>query len=315
MNGSETVEMTEEVRGILQQLSDTVPENDDFDLASYRAAFRPQPADAPAVALPAVDDGVIDGPGGALPIRIYRPSLADRLPVIAYFHGGGFILGGIERHDPICRRLSAGTGAAVCSVDYRVAPEHPFPAAVDDAFAAVEWLERHAEELGFDRNKLAVGGDSAGACIAAGTALRCRDVGGPPLVLQILLVPVLRHRADTPSRRRYGKKQFGLTIPLLDWFSDLYAPGSVAAHPYCAPLLAKDLSGLPPAFIHTAELDPLRDDGVDYADRLRAAGVPAEHRVAKGLFHGFHFYADTLSLAGRAVAAENEAIRRLLSVR
>lgn len=300
-----------EVRAVLDQMNAAMPAASDFDVSAFRAAVQAQKAPLSTTVLAAIDNQAIPGPGGPLPLRIYRPNLDKGQPVVLYFRGGGFIQSGLDSHDEVCRRLAVGTGSTVCAVDYRPAPEHPFPAAVDDAYAAVEHIHREATSLGLDRTRIAVAGDSAGAAIAAGTALRCRDTGGPRLVLQILLVPMLRHRADTPSRRVYGQGGHGITTRLLDWYSDQYAPGSEAENPYCAPLRATELGDLPSTYIHTAELDPLRDDGVDFARLLRGAGVPVEHRDAPGLFHGFHFFADTLRRSRDEVAAELEAIRRL----
>lgn len=179
-------EMTEEVRVILKQMSAGLPEKEDYDVEAFRAAARNHPVSPPSIVLPEVKDFSIDGPGGPLALRLYRPVPEDTLPVIVYFHGGGFVLGDLDSHDGICRRLADGTKCAVCSVDYRLSPEHPFPAAVDDAFATVVWINEQANKLGLQRNRMAVAGDSSGASIAAGVALRCRDTGGPRLCLQIL---------------------------------------------------------------------------------------------------------------------------------
>jgi acetyl esterase len=302
-----------EVRAVLDQMNAAMPAASDFDVTAFRAAVEAQPAPPSTTTLAAIDNRSIPGPGGPLPLRLYRPNLDQGQPVILFFRGGGFIQRGLDSHDETCRRLAVSTHSTVCAVDYRPAPEDPFPAAVDDAYAAVEHIDREASSLGLDRTRIAVAGDSAGAAIAAGTALRCRDTGGPHIYLQFLRVPMLRHREDTPSRRTYGQGDHGITTQLLDWYSDQYAPGPEAADPYCAPLRATDLRHLPPAYIHTAELDPLRDDGADYANRLRAAGVHVEHRVAPGLFHGFHFFADTLPQAHDEVTSAHEALRRLLS--
>src|SRR5690606_23329305 len=240
-----------EIRPILRRIKETMPAV--RDIAAFRAAGLAVSRTPPAPPGLEIDNRSIDGPGGALPLRIYRPVQARRPPVIVYFHGGGFVRGSLNSHDGVCRRLALGTDSLVVSVEYRLAPEHPFPAAIDDGFAAVRWAQGYGASTGADAGRLVVAGDSAGATIAAGVALRCRDEGGPRLFLQILLVPMLRHRADTPARRAFGQGDFGLTTELIDWFSDLWAPGAAADHPYASPLNAPDLSGLPPAYIHTAE--------------------------------------------------------------
>lgn len=248
-----------------------------------------------------------------LPARVYRPNLDDDRPVMLFIHGGGFIQRGLDSHDELCRRLAVGTGAVVIALDCRAAPEHPYPAAIDDACAAVRHIAGEAGALGLDPARIALAGISSGAAVAAGTALRCRDTGGPRIALQVLLTPMLRHREPTPSRRAYGQGGFGITTALLDWYSDQYAPGAADDDPYCAPLRAEDVGGLPPAYVRTAELDPLRDDGADYAQRLRRTGVHVEHREAAGLFHGFHFFTETLSRAHDEMTADLDTIRRLLA--
>jgi acetyl esterase len=302
-----------EVRAVLDQMNAAMPAATGFDVAAFRAGVESHAAPPSTITLAAIDDQSIPGPGGPLSLRLYRPNLDQRQPVILFFRGGGFIQRGLDSHDELCRRLAVSTDSTVCAVDHRPAPEHPYPAAVDDAYAAAEHIEREASSLGLDPTRIAVAGDSSGAAIAAGTALRCRDDGGPDICLQILRVPMLRHRADTPSRRTYGHGDHGITTQLLDWYSDQYAPGPEADHPYCAPLRATGLRHLPPAYIHTAELDPLRDDGTEYARLLRDAGVLVELKEASGLFHGFHFFADTIQRARDEVAAETNSIRNLLA--
>lgn len=305
-----TTPVPPDIRPILKRIKSSMPPV--RDVAAFRAAgFMPSRTPQPPPGL-AIEDRSIDGPGGPLPVRIYRPLEVKSPPVIVYFHGGGFVRGSLNSHDGVCRRLALGTDSVVVSVEYRLAPEHPFPAAIDDGFAAVRWAHDWGASTGADADRLVVAGDSAGATVAAGVALRCRDEGGPRLFLQILLVPMLRHRADTPTRRAFGQGDFGLTTELLNWLSDQWAPGAAADHPYASPLNAPDLSGLPPAYIHAAELDPLRDDGEEYAQRLRAAGVPVTYRMTRGLFHGFHLYAQALARAAAAVDGELGEIKGLL---
>jgi acetyl esterase len=301
-----------DVQAVLEQVDASVPAPGGFDVAFFRKMAEGSPGGPSPAALAAVEDAVTPGARG-VPVRFYRPEPDGLHPAIVFVHGGGFILRGLASHDEMCRRLAAGTGSVVIAVDCRAAPEHPYPAAVDDACTAVLHIAGNAGALGLDPARIALAGISSGAAIAAGTALRCRDAGGPRIALQVLLTPMLRHREATASREAYGRGGYGITAELLDWYSAQYAPGTAADDPYCAPLRAADLHGLPPAYIHTAALDPLRDDGADYAERLRRAGVPAEHRDAAGLFHGFHFFASALPPAREEVTAELKAVRRLLA--
>jgi acetyl esterase len=303
-----------DVQAVLEQMNASLPGPADFDVATFRAMVEDHPAPS-AIALATIEDAIIPAPYGPLPARLYRPNLDPDQPAIIFIHGGGFIQRGLDSHDEMCRRLAAGTGAAVIAVDCRPAPEHPYPAAVDDAYTAIRHLANEAGTLGLDASRIALAGISSGAAIAAGTALRCRDAGGPHVALQVLLTPMLRHRETTRSRETYGQGDYGITTALLDWYSDQYAPDAAADDPYCAPLRAHDLRNLPPAYIHTAELDPLRDDGIDYAQRLRLAHGTVEHRDASGLFHGFHFFPDALHPVHDEVTVELEAIRRLLAER
>lgn len=234
-----------------------------------------------------VEDRNIDGPGGPLPVRIYRPDIEGTLPAIVWFHGGGWVIGSIEHHDTVCRQMANGVGAVVISVEYRLAPEHRFPAATDDCLAATRWVHDHAAELGISPDRLAVGGDSAGGNLAAVTALRARDEGGPTIKFQLLVYPVTDAAMDTPS---YSENSSGymLTAGGMAWFWDHYlGPDGDPAHPHASPLRAEDLTGLPPALVLTAEFDPLRDEGEDYAARLGKAGVDTTLIRYDGLIHGF----------------------------
>jgi acetyl esterase len=225
---------------------------------------------------------------GGRPARLYVPSgLAAPSPLLVFFHGGGWVVGSPASHDASCRLLAHDAGVRVLSVDYRLAPEHPFPAAADDAEAAFLWAVGHAGELGADPDAIAIGGDSAGGNLAAVTARRTRDAGGPQPAFQLLIYPA----TDFSRPRRASATQFGqgylLTTDRMDWFEDHYVPdGALKLHPDASPLLADDLAGLAPAHVATAAGDPLRDEGEAYAARLRAAGVPVSvHRHAH--LHGF----------------------------
>ncbi|WP_219471449.1 alpha/beta hydrolase [Nonomuraea rhizosphaerae] len=224
---------------------------------------------------------------GTVPVRVYRPEgePADR-PVVVYFHGGGFTICTLDTHDNICRMLCAGAGAVVVSVDYRLAPEHPYPAAVEDAHAATAWVHEHARELGADPAKLVVAGDSAGGNLATVTCLKARDEGGPPILFQVLVYPCTDAAQNRPSYEENGEGYF-LTKANMRWFWDCYQPDPARrAEPYSSPINA-DVSGLPPALVLTAEHDPLRDEGEAYAARLKDAGVETELVRYDGMFHAF----------------------------
>jgi acetyl esterase len=252
----------------------------------------------------AVEDRVIPGPAGELPLRVYTPDGRGPFPIVVFFHGGGWVLGSLDTHDPICRALCAGAGCVVVSVGYRLAPEHRFPAAADDALAATRWVAAHAAEVGGDPARIAVAGDSAGGNLSAVTALRIRDEGGPMLLGQLLIYPALGyHTPPTPSYIE-NAEGYGLTREAAIWFWKQYlADGSQAAHPHAAPLLAPDLRGLPPALVITAEYDVLRDEGERYVERLLAAGVPARLARYDGVNHRF---AELLGILDQASQARDE---------
>lgn len=230
--------------------------------------------------LPRVEDIELAG----RPARLYAPS-AERLPVMLYFHGGGFTIGDLETHDSLCRQFALRAGIAVVALDYRLAPEHPFPAAVDDSWAALQALATGAEALGLDGSRVAVGGDSAGGTLAAVTALYARDAG-LPLALQLLITPGTCARADTESHARFAKGYL-LDADAIAWFFDHYISEAEREDWRFAPLHAADHEGLAPALVMLAEADPLVDEGLAYADVLRAAGVPVELELVRGVTHDF----------------------------
>jgi len=233
----------------------------------------------------AVRDVVIDGPGGPLPARVYAPTAAPAPGVCLYLHGGGFVVGSVEVYDSPCRRLANRTGWVVVSVDYRLAPEHPFPAAVEDADAALAWVAERRAELGAPDGLLAVAGDSAGGALAAVAARHARDAG-LDLSLQVLIYPVTDAACDSPSYGHYGR---GYDLDAEDMRRDWerYLAGADPAHPDASPLRAPDLAGVAPALVILAELDPLHDEGLAYAGRLRDAGVDVAVRDYAGQIHGF----------------------------
>ena len=233
-----------------------------------------------------VEDRVVLGPAGDIPVRVFRPS-AGVLPVFVWLHGGGWVTGSIESHDLLCRQLCDAVGAIVVSVGYRLAPETKFPGAVDDCVAAWEWIAAHAGELGGDPQRIALGGDSAGGNLAAGTTLLARDRGRPTPSLQLLVYPVTDHEFERPSMIDNATGYF-LEADTMRWFYGHYARTAADFDDWrMSPLRAPDLAGLPPAVVITAEYDPLRDQGEAYAERLHAAGIPTECRRVDGLFHGF----------------------------
>ncbi|MGF1426888.1 alpha/beta hydrolase [Kitasatospora sp. LaBMicrA B282] len=255
-----------------------------------------------------VTESAVPGPGGPLPLRIYRAAGSGPQPVLLYLFGGGWTLGGLDTGDAICRALTNAAGCTTVSVGYRLAPEHPFPAALEDCWSTARWLAEHAAELGGDPHRLAIGGDSAGGNLAAATTLLARERSGPAFRHQLLVYPNTDQFADTPSRREN-------TDPLLfnhrsvDWYRSHYLADPAHGHdPLASPLRAADLSGLPPATVITAEYDPLRDEGEQYAERLRAAGVPVEATRYAGMVHGFFAMAGVLDDGRTALA---QAARRL----
>jgi acetyl esterase len=233
-----------------------------------------------------IEDRVIPGPTGDIPVRLYTPEGVGPFPVLVFFHGGGWIAGNLETHDPLCRSVCHVAGCLVLSVDNRLAPEHKFPAGVHDCYAATCWMASHATEFNGDPLQIAVGGDSAGGNFAAVVAQMIRDKGGPALVFQLLFWPPMDFRITTASWKDYD----GYLMTSQDFIivRDLYLNHEEEQwHPYAAPLLATDLHGLPPALIITAECDPLRDGGEQYGQRLLAAGVPATISRYDGMLHGF----------------------------
>src|SRR5262245_7345711 len=234
-----------------------------------------------------VEDRHVPGPAGSIPVRVYAPAGRRPAPALVYFHGGGWVIGGIDTHDGLCRQLANRAGATVVSVDYRLAPEPKFPAAVADCFAATRWVADNAAALGIDPARLAIGGDSAGGNLTAVVAQLARDRGGPRLRHQVLIYPATDPVMDYPSHAE-NASGYLLTREAMAWFYGHYlrTPAD-RTDPLAAPLRARDLAGLPPALVITAEFDPLRDEGEAYARRLEAAGVPTTLTRYDGMIHGF----------------------------
>jgi len=270
-------------------------------------------ADVPALA--SVQDRSIPGPLGDIPIRVYAPEGRVPQPILVYFHGGGFVIGSLTSHDPLCRLMASKIPAIVVAVDYRLAPEHPFPAAAEDAYAATCWIAAHAREIGGDPGRIAVAGDSAGGNLSAVVSLLARERGGPTLVHQFLIYPVTDYSFETRSHLD-NAEGYLLTRPLMTWFLGHYFSGPTPrTDPRFAVLRAPDLQGLPPATVLTAEFDPLRDEGESYAARLRAAGVPAELTRFDGMIHGFFPNPALFPQAETAIDAAADVLRRAFGPR
>lgn len=275
-----------------------------------RAITQPAP---PEVA--EVRDVSAEAPGGPIPMRLYRPlgsKAGAVLPVLVYYHGGGWTIGDLDTHDTLCRELANQSGCAVVAVDYRMGPEHRFPAAVDDALAATRWVRKEAAGLGVDPSRLAVGGDSAGGNLAAVVAIAARDAGDLPIAYQLLIYPATDMRRGHPSHTTNGQG-YVLTSDTITYFHDHYITD--AKHDLdwrASPLLRKDLQGLPPALVLTAGYDPLRDEGAEYAEALTTAGNSAVYICFERQIHGFILMGKVLDEANAAVALCAAELRRAL---
>jgi acetyl esterase len=307
----------------LQELVDASAAMAQLDLASTTAeTFRalskaPYLQYVPSEEVASVVDRSIPGPQGEIPVRIYTPATGAAgdgpLGVLVFFHGSGFVIFDLDTHDHECRMLANLGRVVVVSVDYRLAPEHKFPAAVTDARAAVHWVVDHAEGLGADPARLAVGGDSAGGNLAAVVAQVARDEGGPPIAFQLLVYPVTDLRGGHASRVENGKGYL-LTTEVMQWFEEQYLNDDTdRTDPRASPLLAASFAGLPRALVITAEYDPLRDEGDEYAQRLQADGVEVAHHRYDGAVHGFFQLSATTDIGRRAVEEAGAALRTALA--
>jgi len=271
---------------------------------AIRALFGVETAEAIAK----VEDRKIPGPAGQIPVRVYTPKGKGPLPVLVFFHGGGWVIGDLETHDNTCRQLANGAACIVVAVDYRLAPEHKFPAAPEDCYAATKWVALNAASFGGDPARIAIGGDSAGGNLAAAVGVMAADRGAPTFVHQLLIYPVTNYAFDTPSYRE-NADGYLLTKEGMTWFWGHYlntdADGQNA---YASPLRARDCRRVPPAFVITAEFDPLRDEGEAYAARLKEAGVPVEVKRYHGMIHGFFSLGHIMEQGKQAVA---DAVARL----
>lgn len=263
-----------------------------------------------------VQNIVMPGPGGDLALRIYTPVAArsEPLPTLVYFHGGGYVIGNLDTHDGLCRMFANAANIRVIAVDYRLAPEHKFPAAIEDAYAAVCWIETNAAELGVDANHVAVGGDSAGGGIAAALSLMAKEKGAPKIAFQMLLFPMTQVGGKTKSLLEFAAGYF-LELATLEWFYDHYGAASDVDRndPRMSPLLAKGFSGLPPAYIMVAGFDPLHDEGVAYGEKLRSAGVSVALADYSDMVHDFIYLQSVLPQAPEAMKAAAAALKAALS--
>jgi acetyl esterase len=304
------------VRALLEQMkAAALPKLWEIGPPAARAAMRSRLLGGKETPVGKIENRKIPGPAGEIPVRIYTPldAKAHVLPGLVFFHGGGFVIGDLETHDDLCRCLANGSGCRVVSVDYRLAPECPFPAAVEDCYAATKYVAKHAEEFGIDPARFAVGGDSAGGNLAAVVSLLAK-IEGPKIGFQLLIYPVTQlGQPDLPSMKENARGYF-LERESMAWFTRMYCPD--AAHhgdARMSPLLAKDLTELPPAYVVTAGFDPLRDEGKAYADRLDAAGVPVTYVNYPGMIHGFFSLRGLIPKAREAIAAASAAVSAALT--
>jgi acetyl esterase len=275
-----------------------------------RVVSNPEPPE-----LKSVQPLAIPSPAGSIPARIYTPmtlrQAAGLAPCLVFFHGGGWVIGDLDSHDVVCRKLADAGQLVVISVDYRLAPEHKFPAAVDDAITATAWIAANARQLGIDASKLSVGGDSAGGNLAAVVSLAARDGNGPAIAGQVLIYPATDFAMTHPSHRE-PETSILLTHSVIKWFSDHYLNGAADAADWRAsPARAATLAGLPPAYVLTAGADPLRDEGNEYAQRLKDAGVSVTYRSFPGQFHGFITMGKLLQQANVAAAEIGDWLKAL----
>jgi acetyl esterase len=279
-------------------------------MTPVEARGRPYPLEAAPEAVGSVTARAIPGPAGPMAVRIYRPKDALRAALV-YFHGGGWVVGSLEGADASCRALTNRSRCVLISIDYRLAPENKFPAAVDDAYAATKWVADNAAELRIDPSRIAVGGASAGGNLAAAVALVARDRGGPKIAFQLLTVPVTELSARAPSYEEFAEG-YGLSRADMEWYGRHYVQTEADAADPRASVVRADLHDMPPAFVITAECDPLRDDGEAYAEKLRKLGIAARYKRYPGMFHGFMSFPGVLPEAAEAFEDAGKALREAL---
>lgn len=295
-----------------QQAQASRPKTWEVSDAEARAGFREflKPFGPKDVPIGKIENLTMPGPGGELALRLYRPVAAggEALPALVFFHGGAFRVGDFETHEAICRSLAGEAGCRVVAVDYRLAPEHPFPAAYDDAYAALVWIESNAAQLGIDPNRIAVGGDSAGGALAAAACQRAKAQAGPAVAYQLLLFPVTLFGADFPSMRTFATG-YQLERDAIEYSHALYAPREQWQDPRISPLQSADLSGLPPAYVMLAEYDVLHDEGLAYAEKVRSAGVPVTIADHPGMIHDFILFQALFPQSREALVEAAKALK------
>lgn len=303
-----------EFEALVQQMAEAGgPLITDLAPDDARALYRAMQPVLPDLHVGAVADRTVPGPAGEIPVRLYTPEGQGPHPLIVYFHGGGWVIGDLDTHDAVCRDLCTGAAAVVLAVDYRLAPEHRFPAAVEDCVAATRWARDHAAEIDADATRMAVAGDSAGGNLAAVVAQQLANDSGPELRFQLLVYPITDAACETDSYRVHGDGAM-LSADTMHWFWDHYAPENAQRlDPRASPLRAEDLRGLPPALVITAEYDPLCDEGEAYGRALKAAGVPTEIERYDGMPHGFFAMARMIPCGRPALERACAALRRALA--
>jgi len=306
--------MDPQIAAILGALtSQGTPDWSSMSAEVLRSVSKMPPPESPQT-VGSVNDIRIPGVTSDIPLRLYRPTVAaEGLPLLVYFHGGGFVIGDLDSHDNLCRAFCEALPAVVVSVDYRLAPEHRFPAAVEDAMAATRWAADRAASFGADRARLLVGGDSAGGNLAAVVCQLARNAGGPAIAHQVLLYPVCDADLSRDSYQRLGQGYF-LETPMMEWFWDQYLPeAALRTDPRAAPLRAASLEQLPAATVITAEYDPLNEEGNLYASALRGAGVSVQHREVPGVIHGFMSFIGMAQVADQTFAEVVAAVQEALA--
>ena len=284
-----------EYQALLDQLAEAAaPALTQMPVEAGREMFRVAQPERPDIEVKSVENRTIEGRNGSIPIRIYSPTGSGPFPVTMMFHGGGWVIGDLMTVDAQSRQVCNQVGCVVVAVDYRLAPEHRFPAATEDCFDATAWVHANSSAINADPNRLAVSGDSAGGNLAAVVAQMARDEAGPPLVFQLLVYPVTNGHVFETASYRENAEGYMLTAEAMHWFWDHYADSNDRTHPYASPLLSKELSNLPAAYVQVAEFDPLRDEGLQYAEALANAGVSVRSTCYDGFIHGFFSHFDTI---------------------
>ena len=251
----------------------------------------------------------IPGEGGAISIRLYHPSRKQPLPMLIYFHPGGYVKGDIESHDPLYRAMANSAEVIVIAVDYRLAPEHPYPAALEDGYSALKWAEEHGRDYGGDPKRIAVGGESSGGNLAAALAILARDRGGPHICYQALIYPPLDYTNSLPSHKEF-REGYLLDEDSILWYASQYVPEGVEkASPLISPLFVENVEGLPPTLLLTCGYDPLRDEGEAYADKLKKDGIPTKYHCYKGMAHGFFQLSGVVDEGRRAITSVGNALK------